>query len=82
MKGKPNSWGIKAFVLADSKTGYLHRVLICYGKETQLLDSSLPHTAKVVMTLVKPFHHQGYDLYIDHFYSSPLLSTELSKVTT
>ena len=32
------------------------------------------------MTLVEPFHHQGYDLYIDCFYSSPLLSTELSKV--
>ena len=79
MKGKPNPWGIKAFVLADSKTGYLHRVRIYYGKETQLLDSSLPHTAKVVMTLVEPFHHQGYDLYIDRFYSSPLLSTELSK---
>ena len=79
LKGKPNPWGIKAFVLADSKTGYLNRVRIYYGKETQLLDSSLPHTVKVVMTLVEPFHHQGYDLYLDRFYSSPL-STELSKV--
>ena len=51
-----------------------------YGKETQLLDSTLPHTIKVVMTLVEPFHHQGYDLYLDRFYGSPLLSTELSKV--
>ena len=24
MRGKPNPWGNKAFVLADSKTGYLH----------------------------------------------------------
>ena len=80
LKGKPNPWGIKAFVLADSKTGYLSRLQIYYGKETQLLDSDLPHTAKVVMTLAAPFHHQGYDLYIDRFYSSPLLATELSKV--
>lgn len=79
LKGKPHPWGIKAFVLADSKTGYLHQVRIYYGKETQLLDSTLPHTVKVVMTLVHAFHHQGYDLYIDRFYSSPLLSTELSK---
>ena len=67
-------------MLADSKTVYLNRVRIYYGKETQLLDSSLPHTVKVVMTLVEPFHHQGYDLYLDCFYGSPLFSTELSKV--
>ena len=79
LKGKPNPWGIKAFILADSKTGYLSCLQIYYSKETQLLDSDLPHTAKVVMTLA-PFHHQGYDLYIDCFYSSPLLATELSKV--
>ena len=80
LKGKPNPWGIKAFVLADSKTGYMHRVCIYYGKETQLIDSDLPHTVKVVMTLVEPFHNKGYDLYLDRFYGSPLLATELSKV--
>ena len=80
LKRKPNPWGIKAFVLADSKAGYLNRVHIYYGKETQLIDSTLLHTVKVVMTLVEPFHHQGYDLYLDRFYGSPLLSTELSKV--
>ena len=80
LKGKPNPWGIKAFVLADSKTGYLSCLQSYYSKETQLLDSDIPHTAKVVMTLAAPFHHQGYDLYIDRFYSSPLLATELSKV--
>lgn len=26
LKGKPNPWGIKAFVLADNVTGYLYRV--------------------------------------------------------
>ena len=80
LKGKPHPWGLKAFVLSDSKTGYLHQVRIYYGKETQLLDTPLPHTANVVMTLAEPFHNQGYDLYVDRFYSSPLLATELSKV--
>ena len=80
LKGKPNPWGIKAFVLADSNTGYLNQVRIYYRKETQLLESSLPPTVRVVMTLIEPFHHQGYDLYLDRFCSSPLLSTELSKV--
>jgi hypothetical protein len=76
LKGKPNPWGMKAFVLADSKTG----VCIYYGKETQLIDSPLPHTVKVVLTLVEPFHDHGYNLYRDRVYSSPLLAMELSKV--
>ena len=74
LKGKPNPWGIKAFVLADSRTGYMTRVRIYYGKETQLIDCPLPHTVKVVMTLVEPYHDKGYDLYLDRFYGSPLLS--------
>ena len=32
------------------------------------------------MSLAGPFHNQGYDLYVDRFYSSPLLATEVSKV--
>ena len=59
LKGKPHPWGMKAFVLSDSKTGYLNRVCLYYGKETQLLDNDLPHTAKVVMTLVDPFSTKG-----------------------
>ena len=46
----------------------------------QLIDNDLPHTAKVVMTLVDPFSNQGYDLYVDRFYNSPLLAKELTKV--
>ena len=30
--------------------------------------------------LVKPFHNKGYDLYVDRFYTSPLLASEMSKV--
>ena len=80
LKGKPNPWGIKAFILSDSRAGYLNYLQIYYGKETQLLDSPLQHTAKVVMTLAVPFHHQLYDLCVDCFYSSLLLATKLSKV--
>ena len=32
-RGKPHPWGIKAYVLADSDTGYLYSVAIYYGKE-------------------------------------------------
>ena len=80
LKGKPHPWGIKAFVLSDSKTGYLQRVCVYYGKETQLVNNDHPHTVRVVQTLVEPFHNKGYDLYVDQFYTSPLLASELSMV--
>ena len=49
LKGKPNSWGIKAYVLSDSTTGYLHNLRIYFGKQTSLIDDTeLSHTVKVV----------------------------------
>ena len=32
------------------------------------------------MTLVQSLHNKGHDLYVDRFYSSPLLATELKEV--
>ena len=78
-KGKPNPWGIKAFVLSGSKSGYMHKVLVYYGWETMLSRDDMPHTAAVVLTLTEGLN-QGHDLYIDRFYSSPLLASELDKV--
>ena len=81
LKGKPHPWGIKAFVLADSKSGYVRNLLIYYGKDTELARPQLPHTVRVVLTLVSnsDLEHKGYDLYADRFYNSPLLATELLK---
>ena len=68
LKGKPNPYGIKAFVLADSVTGYVYNVCMYYGKETAL-----------TLTLVDGMEDKGYDLYADRFYTSPILATELKK---
>ena len=35
LKGKPHPWGIKAYVLCESKSGYLQRACIYYGGERQ-----------------------------------------------
>ena len=70
LKGKPHPWGNKAIVLSDSKTGYLQRVCVYYGKETQLIDSDHPHTVRVVQTLVgMTFMWIGF---------TPILSSPLS----
>ena len=36
IRGKPHPFGIKAFVLADSKTGYVYRLRLYFGGETDL----------------------------------------------
>ena len=52
IKGKPNPWGIKAYALSNSKSGYMHNLLIYYGKDTCLIERpDLSHTCKVVLTL-------------------------------
>ena len=79
LKGKPTPWSIKAFVLADSVSGYLYKVAIYYGRATELVRPELPNTARVVLTLVDGLDDKGYDVYLDRFYNSPLIATELKR---
>ena len=75
MKGKPNPWGVKADVLSDSKTGYMHNVIVYFGKQTNLIDKpEWSHTVKVVVSLIEHLKDKGYDLYTDRFYTSPILA--------
>ena len=57
----------------------MHRVCIYYGKETELIRPELPHTARVVLTLMEGLHHKRYDLYMDRFYTSPAIATEAPR---
>ena len=48
IRGKLHPWGIKAYVLSESCTGYLYNVIIYYGKETQLQQiPGLNHTTNL-----------------------------------
>ena len=81
MRGKPHPFGIKAFVLADSVTGYLHQVRLYFGKDTALMtDSALLQTTRIVLTLASPLADKGYHLYCDRFYTSPELATALTDI--
>ena len=83
IRGKPQPWGIKAYVLSESRTGYMYNLVIYYGKETQLImRPGLNHTTAVVLTLIDPLKNLGYDLYTDRFYTSPLLAEELLQIRT
>ena len=80
MRGKSHPYGIKDFVLADSKTGYVYRLRLYFGKETDIMqNSSLAQRTRVVLTLVEPLQGVGHHIITDRFYSSPELAKELEQ---
>ena len=56
-------------------SGYTIDFNIYTGKSSERTDHGLSHD--VVMELVQPFAFQGYQVYVDNFYSSPDLFTHL-----
>ena len=75
MKGKPTRWGIKAFLLSSSKTGYTYRMQIYTGKNKERTSIQ-----NVVEKIVEPLQHKGHILYFDNFYTSiPLLKSLRKK---
>ena len=76
---KPHKWGMKAWVLADTQTGYTWAWKLYTGKEGDRGDKGLAH--RVVMELVEDERLQGkgYVVVTDNFYSSPALFRELKQ---
>lgn len=74
MKSKPNKWGIKAFQLCESSTGYIYNVEIYTGKSDGLFIPELGATGSIVVRLVSCIEGQNYRIFMDRFYNSPLLS--------
>ncbi|KAK1343328.1 hypothetical protein QTO34_016107 [Cnephaeus nilssonii] len=72
---KPTKWGIRLYVLSDSKCGYVHSFVPYYGgitSETLLherLKNSVPGS-------------QGYHFFTDRYYTSVTLAKELFKEKT
>ena len=69
---EPHKWGMKAWVLAESKTGYTFNWSMYTGKN---VDDGGPLAKRVVLNLAEKLHHQGHYLYFDNFYTSPGNST-------
>ena len=79
-KDKPDKYGIKIYEACDSKNGYCLDFEVYSGKK---IASNKGATYDVVMRLISSFLHQGYTLFVDNFYTSPTLATDLlAKKTT
>ncbi|KAJ8375926.1 hypothetical protein SKAU_G00065060 [Synaphobranchus kaupii] len=72
---KRHRFGIKFFVLCDVVTGYVQDMVIYTGATTAI--EGLGVSWSVVMTLLAPHLGKGHVLYVDNWYSSPMLFQHL-----
>ena len=73
MKDKSTKWGIKVFVLADSRNGYTVRLQIYAGKNSSLSNGDLGLCSRVVLELLDGLEDQCPKVYMDNYYTSPEL---------
>ncbi|XP_008434350.1 piggyBac transposable element-derived protein 4-like [Poecilia reticulata] len=76
MKAKPVKRGFKLYVLADSSNGYIWDYFIYEGKADPNGGKGLTHDAVQKLLNTKVLG-TGYKLYVDNFYTSPALFTDL-----
>ena len=86
MPKKPVKWGVKAFTMADSSSGYILNILVYTGQETlqgaRRELSHLPQPAQVVMHLVDPYLDSGRHVFTDRYYTSIPLAQALGDHNT
>ena len=81
MPSKPNRYGIKIWVLADSDTCYFYNAQIYLGKEGNLPE--VGQASRVVMDLCRPIYQSGRNITTDNFFTSvPLANNLLEKRLT
>ena len=81
MPKKPQKWGMKAWVLADSSNGYVWNWKLYTGKDVYTPESPLGLAHRVVLELLDDdrLRSKGYRIFTDNFYSSPDLFKDLQK---
>ena len=83
---KPTKWGLKAFVLTDSATGYVLDIIPYTEGETRAYLSNcrtdLPFPAKIVMAISEKYLDKGHHIFADRFYASVPLVEELEARQT
>ena len=78
MPDKPVKFGVKFFELCDAKTGYCKNFSLYAGQDNRQAGN-LGKTGKVVMDLLKDLYYTNHHLYVDNFYTSPILFLMLKE---
>ena len=78
---KPDKYGVKSYQLCDSSNGYCCMFEIYTGVNPDL-PSAKGKTYDLVMRLMQPYLNVGRCLYVDNYYTSPTLFTDLYRLNT
>ena len=69
---KPIKWGMKLWILVDSKTGYNYSFDMYVGRDEDVDDFRMIGKVNgIVLKMATGLYGQGYHLYFDRFYTSP-----------
>ena len=69
----------KFYALCDSATGYCLKLKIYTGSDITF-DKTLPYNYSIVMDFISPnYLYNNHTLYIDNYYASLKLATDLNK---
>jgi Transposase IS4 len=85
IKNKPVRWGLKAFCLCCSATGYLWNACIYVGKRDEEADCAqkeLSATTRSVLEILSPLSNKNHIVHMDNYYTSIPLFMKLSKMNT
>ncbi|XP_068090030.1 piggyBac transposable element-derived protein 4-like [Hyperolius riggenbachi] len=71
---KRSRYGVKLYKLCESGTGFTYTFRVYEGKDSVIEPPGCPPYMgageRIVLDLINPLLHQGYQLYVDNFYSS------------
>ena len=82
MPKKPEKYGIKVWMGADAKTGYVSNYDIYRGKQRGSNRGEIGLASRVVLDITEPFQHCHRYIFFDNFFTSVALVEELLRRDT
>jgi hypothetical protein len=80
---KRHRFGVKLFEICDSETGYILGFIVYTGASTAIeRTEKFGISGDIVLTLMKPYLNKNHILYVDNWYTSPILFKHLLEQQT